>query len=138
MQKDLGIRLRALQARVEWKSFALGMVCLAFGIENIYLGTWFNDAAAVLALFMAGMSVSGSLLKPIIDGYTRRFNEMKTRWQSYQPDAIAKAAAADFRAQIGGMIEDMRQRGEIPQGMVIDINLGDRAPPSHHPDRKLN
>jgi glucan phosphoethanolaminetransferase (alkaline phosphatase superfamily) len=123
-----------LQQQVDWRQFVLGTVCLFFGTLNIiYYRTWFNDAASVVALVMAGFSFSGSLLAPILKSYGRKFDEMTERFKAIDPTTAAKAATKAFRAEI----LEMQARGEF--GPDVQIVIGDGPPPElKPPGRRLN
>jgi hypothetical protein len=127
-------RLKAfLKEGIEWRQFVMGAVCLFFGTLNIiYYRTWFNDAASVVALVMAGFSFSGSLLAPILKSYGRKFDEMQERFAAFDPTTSAKRAAEALKADV----LEMQARGEFPADVHIEIGYG--PPPELRPPGRLN
>lgn len=103
-----------------WTQFALGVVCLLAGIWNLMLTDiwWFNQVAIVISLFMAGFSISGSILMPWIDRLNKELNAI-------DPAATGKAAAYSFRDEI----MSMQARGELPSDLTIEF--GHKPPPQN-------
>jgi hypothetical protein len=116
----------------EWKSFVSGLLCITIGLTNMEMGTWYNHAMAVFVSVMGGLAISASVFGPKFKEMGKGFEEMKERWESFNPETSAKRAAEAFKAHV----LEMHARGEFPADVHIEI--GDGPPPDVRPPGRLN
>ena len=136
---------------LERYALAASLLAIAAGCINAYMDTWFNDVAAAIAFFTGGISLSASYFAPqVLSAYgntrammadVREITQDKIRQAFQQAGRKVDETIAECNRQMdqinperqAAMIADelrktlkvMRERGEIPKGMVIEV----RPPP---------
>ena len=111
----------------------MGLVAIAVGCLNLYMGSWFNQVASAVAFFAGGIGLGGAYLIPkIFEAYgtvETRLDEIRemTRakieqayrnaavhieeaYANIDPAAHAKLIAASLREEL----DQLTKRGEIP------------------------